>query len=274
MPTGICPLCELNKTLIQSHLASAALYKLCRAPDSDPMQVTNEVVMRTGRQLQDYLLCSGCDGMLSTEGESWLLPLVGRMDGFPLYDLLTKQKPDAVDGDGAIYAAARNPDIDVPKIIHFAMGMFWKASVHSWSRKRVKPLIDLGKYGEDVQKFLRGEAKFPEHMALTVGVSPPPIMPTFTMPYRGSATEYHNFLFHVPGINFALAVGSQVGEDMRSACFASHPLHPILLEDLADENLKVSRSVAAGARKAQSVLAYVKESKHLHEYLRKREKKS
>jgi hypothetical protein len=106
-----------------------------------------------------------------------------------------------VDGDSALYAAAKNPEIDVPKVIHFAMGMIWKASVHRWNGKRVEPLIDLGKYGEDVRKFLRGEAKFPEHMALTVGVTPPPITPTFTMPYRGSATDYHNFLFHVPGIN-------------------------------------------------------------------------
>jgi hypothetical protein len=265
-------MCLFSKPLIQSHLASAALYKLCRAPDSDPIQITPEVVMRTGRQLQDYLLCSQCDGMLSTEGENWLLPLVGRLDGFPFYDILTNQKPDAVDGNSALYAAAKNPEIDVPKVIHFAMGMFWKASVHSWSGNRVQALINLGKYGEDVRKFLRGEAKFPAHMALTVGVTPPPITPTFTMPYRGSATDYHNFLFHIPGINFALAVGNQVGEEMRSACFATHPLHPILLKNLAEMNLNVSKEVAAGARKAQSVLTYVKESKHLQEYLKARGK--
>jgi hypothetical protein len=205
-------------------------------------------------------------------GENWLLPLVGRLDGFPFYDILTNQKPDAVDGNSALYAAAKNPEIDVPKVIHFAMGMFWKASVHSWSGNRVQALINLGKYGEDVRKFLRGEAKFPAHMALTVGVTPPPITPTFTMPYRGSATDYHNFLFHIPGINFALAVGNQVGEEMRSACFATHPLHPILLKNLAEMNLNVSKEVAAGARKAQSVLTYVKESKHLQEYLKARGK--
>jgi hypothetical protein len=273
MPTAPCPLCTLPKPLIQSHLASAALYKLCRAPDSDPIFVTNEVVMRSGRQLQDYLLCSECDGMLSAKGEAWLLPLAGRMDGFPLYDILMKREPYERDGELALYAAADNPEIDVPKLTHFAMGMFWKASVHSWSGSRLEPLIDLGKYSEEVRKFLRGEDKFPERMSLTVGVSPPPIMPTIAMPYRGSATQYHKFLFHVPGINFALNVGTKVDAAMREACFASNPRHPILLKNLADENLKVNRSVVAGARKATGVLKYVKESKHLAEYLEKRGKK-
>jgi len=273
MPIGICPLCTLEKTLIQSHLASAALYKLCRTPDSDPIFVTNDVVVRSGRQLQHPLLCAECDGMLSTEGEAWLLPLVGRLDGFPLYDMLTKEKPDAVDGDAAIYAAARNPEIDVPKIIHFAMGMFWKASVHSWSGTRTKSLIELGKHGEEVRKFLRGEVDFPEQMALIMGISPPPIVPTFAMPYQGSATQFDNFLFHVPGINFALNVGDTVGKEMRSTCFASHRLHPILLTNLADTNLKVNREVARSARKAGNVFRYVKESKHLAEYVQTRGKK-
>src|SRR5258708_9475746 len=161
MPTGICPMCLLDKPLIQSHLASAALYRLCRAPDSDPIFVTNDVVMRSGRQMLYPLLCSGCDSMLSTEGEAWLLPLVGRLDGFALYDILTKREPYEKEGDAALYAAADNPEIDVSKLTHFAMGMFWKASVHSWSGSRVEPLIDLGTYGEEVRKFLRSEGKFP-----------------------------------------------------------------------------------------------------------------
>jgi len=273
MPMGMCPMCLLNKPLIQSHLASAALYKLCRSPDSDPIFVTNDVVMQSGRQLQHPLLCAECDGMLSTEGEAWLLPRVGRLDGFPFYDILTKQKPDAVDGDAAIYAAARNAEIDVPKIVHFAMGVFWKASVHNWSGTRTKPLIELGNHGEEVRKFLRGEADFPEKMALILGVSPPPIVPTFAMPYQGSATEFDNFLFHVPGINFALDVGEAVGEEMRSTCFASHRLHPIVLTNLADANLRVNREVAGRVRKATGVLKYVKESKYLQEFLKARGKK-
>ncbi len=174
--------------------------------------------------------------MLSTEGEAWLLPRVGRLDGFPFYDILTKQKPDAVDGDHSIYAAARNAEIDVPKIVHFAMGIFWKASVHSWSGTRTKPLIELGNHGEEVRKFLRGEADFPEKMALILGYRLLRSYRRLPCPIKGSATEFDNFLFHVPGINFALDVGEAVGEEMRSTCFASHRLHPIVLTNLADAN--------------------------------------
>lgn len=273
MPTGQCPLCLLTKPLIQSHLASAALYPLCRAPDSDPIFVTNDVMMRSGRQLQYPLLCAECDGMLSTDGEAWLLPLVGRLDGFPFYDILTKREPYEKECDAALYAAADNPEIDISRLTHFAMGMFWKASVHSWSGSRVEPLIDLGKYGETVRKFLQRDRTFPEHMSLTVGVTPPPIVPTITMPYRGSAKRYHNFLFHVPGINFGLMVGAKVDAAMREACFVCNPRHPILLKDLAATNLQVNREVAARARKAKSVLQYVKESKNLAEYLKTHGKK-
>jgi hypothetical protein len=273
MPTGICPMCLFNKPLIRSHLASAALYKLCRAPDSDPIIVTNDVVMRSGRQLLYPLLCSDCDGMLSEQGEAWLLPLVGRLDGFPFYDILTNCEPYEKEDDAALYAAADNPAIDVGKLTHFAMGTFWKASVHSWTGSRVEPLIDLGKYGEEVRKFLRGEGKFPKHMSLTVGVTPPPIVPTIAMPYRGSAKGYHNFLFHVPGINFGLMVGGKVDAAMREVCFPCNARHPILLKDLAATNLQVNREVAGRARKATSVMKYVKESKYLAEHLKMRGKK-
>jgi len=45
-------------------------------------------------------------------------------DGFPLYEILRKVPPDTVNGDVPIYAAARNPEIDVARIVHFAMGIF------------------------------------------------------------------------------------------------------------------------------------------------------
>jgi len=67
------------------------------------------------------------------------------------------------------YAAVRNPEIKPDKLIHFALGMFWKASVHSWKGGVREPLIDVGPYRETVRKFVRGEIPFPERMALTIG---------------------------------------------------------------------------------------------------------
>ncbi len=272
MPIGKCPLCLLEKKLIRSHLAPAALYSLCRAPQSQPVIVTPHVVLQSSRQWQDYVLCGECDNSFNDKGENWALPLLAKPDGsFPFYATLVKGAPDAVEGNSALYAAAKNPDIDVAKLTHFAMGIFWKASVHSWSGERDASAIDLGKYGEAVRRFLRAEGCFPEFMALVVGVSPPPLVPTFNTPYLDSAEDFHSFLFHVPGINFALHVGNLVSRDLKKTCFASHPLHPIILSpDLSAKNLEFFKGVAAGAHKAKGLLRYMNESEEYLDYSTKR----
>jgi hypothetical protein len=90
------------------------------------------------------------------------------------------------------------------------------------------------------------------------------------MPYRGSAKEFHNFLFHVPGINFALDVGNLVSATIKKTCFASNHLHPIVLTKLLGTNLEIFKGVAARARKAKNLLSYMNESKEFAEYLKKR----
>jgi len=274
MPIGKCQLCLLEKKLIRSHLAPAALYGLCRTPHSQPVVVTQDVVVQSSIQWQHYLLCEKCDNLLSQEGESWVLPLLAKSDGsFPFYATLVKRAPDAVEGSSALYAAAKNPDINVAKLTHFAMGIFWKASVHSWSGEKNASAIDLGKYGEGVRRFLRAEACFPECMALIVGVSPPPVMPTFNIPYLDSAKDFHSFLFHVPGINFALHVGNLVSSDLKETCFAVHPLHPIRLSrDLSGKNFEFFKAVATGAHKAKGLLSYMNESEEFLDYSREKKR--
>src|SRR5258708_14354554 len=81
MPIQKCPLCLEEKAIIRSHLLPSGVYKFCRAPDSEPIIVTPEVVMQSSREIQDYLLCKDCDQMLSQKGENWLLPLLAEIDG-------------------------------------------------------------------------------------------------------------------------------------------------------------------------------------------------
>src|SRR5258708_18866960 len=193
MKTEICRLCGLEKALCKSHLMPAALYALCDAPDSNPVQVSADVVMLTSLQTQDYVLCRECEAVLVKGGENWLLPKLATIDGeFPLYDILREGTPDAAEDEQQIYAAIRNPKIDVAKISHFAMGVFWKASAHSWRGKTSEPLIELGKYREEVRAFIRGKGPFPQNMALAVCVLPPPVKAfAFTKPYRGDADDVH-----------------------------------------------------------------------------------
>jgi len=260
MPVQKRPLCLIEKQVVKSHLIPQAMHDYCRPPAGNPISITSELVVETSRQVQDFLLCLECEDSLNKGGEDWLLPLLARIDGrFPFYDLLTKIPPDVEEDGAACYAAARNPEIQVAKLVHFAMGVFWKASVHSWSGRRKNPLIDLGPYGEPIRKFLRGETGFPDCMALVVGVLPASrALISFSQPYRGSAANWHNFLFYIPGIQFSLCVGRGVNREQRSVCIASNPLHPILVTDFSKDVRGVFAGVWKKARKARNVEKYLK----------------
>jgi hypothetical protein len=260
MPIQKCPLCLEIKQVVSSHLMPARMYEYCNPPGGHPISVSSELVIESDRQLQDYLLCRNCEDNLNKGGEMWLLPLLSRYKGpFPFYDLLTKFLPDVIDGDAAGYAAVKNPEIHSDKLIHFAMGVFWKAAVHSWSGSRTEPMIDLGPYAEPIRKFLRGEADFPEHTALTIGVLPPPAqLISFHNPYQGSKKEWHNFLFYVSGIEFCLAVGKAVDATVRETCFACNPAHPIIVVDFSADIQRIISSVWAKAHKAKNVQKWLR----------------
>jgi len=248
-----------------SHLMPAAIYHYTRGPSGHHIALTNTLVIETDRELQAYLLCRECDNDLNKYGETWLTPLLATIDGrFPFYDLLTKIPPDVVDNDVAGYAAAKNAEIDVDKIIHFAIGVFWKAAIHSWSGHRLDPVIDLGPYAERLRTFLRGETRFPDHVALTIGVLPrskAQKLIAMTQPYRGSNRSWHNFLFYIPGIEFAISVGKAVGEERRGECFASNALHPIWVLDFSDDVRMVQRMMFGKARVAKNVKKYLKKDR-------------
>lgn len=255
-----CPLCLENKELVSSHLIPRAMYTYCRTADSEPVLFTTEVMMQTSRQVQHHLLCASCEDLLNNGGERWLLPLLATIDKkFPLLDIIEKLPPDLIDTEGHGYAASRNLEIKVDRLIHFAMGVFWKASIHSWRGDRKEPQIELGPYRDNVRVFLRGESPFPKHMGLVMGVLPrEKALISFSQPYPGSAKGCHNFVFYIPGIQFVLSVGKRLPVEMPNICFASNPAHPILVADFSQDVMGVFRRVASKARKSKRLVEYVK----------------
>jgi hypothetical protein len=232
MPIGNCAMClGKNKQLALSHLMPASLYETCRGENAEPIKVSAEIVMETSRQTQDYLLCTGKDGCeerLNKGGESWTLPLLMKKNrSFPLYDLL-KAREHFNEPDIRAYLASRIPEIDVEKLTHFAMGIFWKASVHSWKKHKDKPRIQLGKYSGAIRRYLMGETGFPDGLALMVNVvAPEKAMILFTDPITGE--DKHSHFVYVPGILFGLVVDRTVTVEIRVGCFATHPDHPIVV---------------------------------------------
>ena len=254
-----CPLCLETKPLVSSHLIPKRIYDYCRPPGGNPISFTSELVIETSRQLQDDLLCLNCEDILNKGGETWLAPLLAQYQGpFPFYEILAKYPPETNVNDVAVYAAARNPEIHVDKLIHFAMGVFWKAGAHSWSGSRSEPLIDLGDFSEPIRRFLRGETGFPDHAALTVGVLPSPVKQiSFHNPYRGSNEQWMNFLLYIPGIEFSLSLGGAVDKTLRGGCFASHSAHPILAFDFSPDIREITKGVLEKAHKAKNVAKYL-----------------
>jgi hypothetical protein len=263
MAIGTCRLCGETKEIVRSHLIPQAMYDYCRAPDSEPILLTSKVVMPTSRQLQHPLLCQPCDNSLNEGGEGWLLPLLATIDQkFPLLDLIERSAPDIAEPDLRGYAASRNPAIKVEKLVHFAMGVFWKASIHSWEGGSKTSRIEFGPYRESIRRFLLGETAFPQSMGLVLSVLPrEKAVVGFSIPYRNGHPEFHSFTFHVPGIMFTLCVGKKLGPDMRHICFATNPAHPILVADLAQDIFNVGAKTFAKAHKSRKLTEYLRRKK-------------
>lgn len=236
MPNGKCPLCLQTKDIVSSHLIPRAIYDYLRSEGSEPVRITSTNAVQTSRQIQYPLLCLDCEGLLNREGENWLLPLLAGMDGtFPLYDMLSSSPPNVELGEARLYAAAQNPAIEAEKLAHFAIGVFWKASVHSWGGEK-RLLVDLGKYQEPVRAYLRGEAPFPNKTALIVAVLPASASQiAFSIPQLRSKGGYHSYTFYTLGIQFVLFVGNCVSREMKETCFVSNPAHPILVKDFSKD---------------------------------------
>jgi hypothetical protein len=256
MPKGICKLCLRYEELRRSHFVPRALYENLRAPGYEPVQLTSKVVRPTSRQTADYLLCNDCEQLLSKNGERWVLPRLAKYNAsFPLYDLLTEKPPVFDDGHLAVYATAGNPDVDRESLINFAIGLFWKASVHPWSGERQEARIDLGEVGGNLRQFLLGQAALAENVALVLILIPPPVsLIATTDPIRGSNPEFANYHSYLPGLFMNLCVGADVRERMKGTCIVSNPHGPVTVQDVTPDIRAMLQAVGAGAYKTKKLV--------------------
>jgi hypothetical protein len=239
--SGICKLCLVDKPLASSHLIPAGVYKYIRKGEHRPIRVGGGIVLPTDEQTQTYLLCDDCENILSSGGETWVAgKLLTLEKKFPLYDLLTQRKPN-FDVDGMlIYCAAQNPQIKTAKLTHFALGIFWKASVHSWGLTENDSLIELGPYSEKIRLWLRSEGSFPEHVYPVAIVSRPQTTRSHAcLPFEQTRDQHEGdegtlrwrgFYFQVPGLSFVLNIGKTVDQGIRALSLHTPP-HPINVAD-------------------------------------------
>jgi hypothetical protein len=254
MKTGKCPGCKKTKQLVSSHLVSRAVYDYLRTDQLHPIVVGGGEIRATTDQLQAELLCQDCENILNRGGEQWMVGKLCEFDRrFPLYEIVRQRAPLYADWDREIFAACANPDIDVQSISHFALGIFWKASIHPWQFGE----ISLGPYSEAIRTWLRGETGFPKNVALNVILSRP-VAAQIIMnpPYETTATACHTYLFHVPGVLFRLSVGKQIPQEEKTLCFYSSAEHFIIVSDTITK--KILHANAQNFRDSKKTKSFVK----------------
>lgn len=254
-------MCRKETKLIKSHLISSGVYPLCQNEMREHVSVTSDVIRPTQMETKEYLLCSPCDNSLNTNGERYVIPLLPRLGGrFLLYDRLVKQDALEETPSMTVYAAAENPEIDVAKLVHFGIGILWKASVCSFGNGD-KPGIDLSEEDrEAMRRFLVGEAKLPMRMALAVAVESGAIRyPATIGPRPGNNSDFKNFFFYVPGVMFQLYIGANVRSARGAYSINLSPKGSVMMIELAKTVRGDMNKGSKKARKTKKLLRIVEE---------------
>lgn len=228
--TGICRLCLQLKELQDSHLLPRGIYKVLRATHAgnpNPLVVTRESSRSTSKQLQDYLLCGDCEQRFNKMGETWMLLHCYRQSGsFRLRELLYAATPVLQNHGDLVYAAASIPGISRDKLVYFGASVFWRAAVHEWRMPTTSINIktNLSSYEDKLRRFLLGELPFPQQMVMAVRVSGlTSLLETAMVPDQQVDAGFDIHQFMIPGVEFALLVGSSIPAEFRPLCTASSP---------------------------------------------------
>jgi len=237
MPIGVCRLCRETKELQDSHLLPKALYKQLRrlaktdgAANTNPIVITPAVALQTSKQVSDYLLCTKCEDLLNKGGEKWTVANCWWSDDcFPLRAALETATPLHVNRKNRIrlYAGAGIVGVNISKLVHFAMGVFWRAAIHHWGPiAGHQPLkLELGPYEEQLRQFVLGECGFPRDVSLAVSVNSetnPGANENVLFPFlRRRKSGFRQFMFAIPGITFQLFVGKAIPRVHRVGCTAT-----------------------------------------------------
>jgi len=259
--TGRCPMCLRDGQNIQdSHYLPKGAYKGFRAPslkNPNPVVVTGTRMDQTSLQIHDYAFCWDCEQVLNKNGEDWVMPMLAGEAGFPLFDLLKNETPVLSEPDLDTYACAQVAGIDWDKLAHFGMGMFWKGAAHAWPGCAK---LELGNYAEDIRKYLRAKAPFPQSVALVVRVVASDEPPwTSRTPFLWQTQPCHLFNFYLRGIDFSLAVGKQIPEYLRHVCFYTNPAHPIMASaEVGTDELKIMKRLVESSKPSRKLVDFFK----------------
>jgi hypothetical protein len=223
---GACRLCRKRRVLRRSHLMPAALYAMTKVGGGgeDPVLVTAQTAGQTSRQFWAHLLCKECEAQLNIQGEQYSLSQVHDGRRFPLLERLNLAMP-LQSGLGVATYSGRAMGIDTDRLAHFAMGIFWRASVHRWPGYRGAEIWkSLGVYEEDVRRYLLAETPFPAGMYLNLTVCTDwQSQGNFFSPATVTGVRLTGLGLLTRGLHFRLYYGPNLPEVIRHLCCATSP---------------------------------------------------
>jgi hypothetical protein len=258
LETGDCRLCPSKGVLLRhSHFMPRSLYPLFRAGNLHPVRFSREKMAQTSEQVKDYVFCGDCEKTFNREGERWIHTLFATLGGpFPLRDRLLKQAPFEDCGDLKLFAAAKNQELDVPKLTHFGCGMFFKAAVHPWHGDPGKPYIEMEQDEiEPLRQFLLGKSALPKTIALCIAVdSAPVVWQAMIEPYRAEPLlGFKRYVFYVPGVFFQLCIGEDVQEKIPTCINGSFD-GSVLYENVSISMRNTGREELKDAERSKKLL--------------------
>lgn len=224
--------------------------------------------MQSNQQQWAHLLCRSCEALLSREGENWIFRHGMKQNGsFLLAELLRRSRPSVgTPGEHTrLYEAARIPEINATAITHFAIGIFWKASVYGWNTDGSIP-VNLAGYDDQFRHFLLGEAEFPKDAVLAVLVREGgPIDRLTHTPARSAGPDISTYQFPIPGFSFVLTIGKNISERISQYCFVRGMGRPIVITVATEQFLfeQAQRAIERAQRpKLGPIGGFVSEDLH------------
>ncbi len=213
---GVCGLCREQRTLQNSHLFPAALYKILRdrdQPNPNPIMVTRNHAGPTSRQVSAYFLCWDCEQRFSRNGEQYVVSQCARRDRFPLRELLQGLNPIEAGPPGTAVCDVRGIlGEHAEEYLYFAASIFWRAAARSWG-KQLRQLSLGTMYQEQFRLYLLGASEWPRNARLMIHVSSSKLLDFMMDPVGKRIGAVHRYKFFVPGILFILFVGATVPRD-------------------------------------------------------------
>ncbi|MDD5434726.1 MAG: hypothetical protein PH343_04790 [Nitrospira sp.] len=222
---GYCGLCKKQRKLCESHLIPKSIYKIVvnKSLSTSPVLIKGgkeDVSSKTSKQVKAHFLCINCEEILTKHGEDYVLRYTYRdASKFKLQEILNGLKPEFEMDNSLVFSGNKIQKIKICHFVHFAAGVFWKASAGRWNFLNTKLSNNqLGKkYEKQFREFLLGVSQFPENAVLTMSVSnekePFPIV-IFPQYYKYEGYFQHRF--YIPGIEFILWVGNLVPESQKN----------------------------------------------------------